>query len=62
MELHKELVLTKFRRTVKWFVDHCIEKGITPDAIEIHTANPVGRDNMLGYLASWKRSHVSRNI
>lgn len=44
---------------VKWFVDHCIEKGVVPEAVEVHahTANPVGRDNMLGYLASWKRSH-----
>lgn len=45
---------------VKWFIDHCIEKDVKPSEVEIHahTANPVGRDNIVGYVESWHKHYV----
>lgn len=40
---------------VKWFIDHCIDNEVKPSEVEIHahTANPVGRDNIVAYVTSW---------
>lgn len=42
---------------LKWFGDWCMDHGVDMRGIEMnaHTANPVGRDNMAGYIASYAR-------
>jgi hypothetical protein len=33
-----------------WFVKQMVERGLYADVINLHTSNPVGRENMLMYL------------
>lgn len=39
---------------LKWLVDVHYEAG--PPAYVVHSANPVGRDNIVAYMESWRRS------
>jgi hypothetical protein len=39
---------------LRWLCDHHFEKG--PPRYVVHSANPVGRDNMISFLESWKRA------
>lgn len=35
-------------------VDYMVEHGITVPEIHLHTANPVGRDNMIRTITRWE--------
>lgn len=40
-----------------WFIDWCMMNKIGPEEVEInvHSANPVGRDRILAAFESWRR-------
>lgn len=41
----------------KWLVDYCIDNKERLPKIFVHSANPVGADNILGLLNNFKK-HV----
>lgn len=45
---------------VKWLVDHCIETGLPFPKWYLHTMNPIGKENMKGYILSYLK-HSAQN-
>jgi hypothetical protein len=41
---------------VKWLVEYCINTNAKLPECLIHSANPVGAENMLSYITSFKKS------
>lgn len=41
----------------KWLVDHCLDEGLSLTDVDFwsHSANPVGRDNIMGILEGFQR-------
>lgn len=39
---------------LRWLADVAYDRG--PPGFLVHSANPVGRDNIVAYLDSWARS------
>jgi hypothetical protein len=39
-------------RFLRWLAD----TATTPPSYTVHSANPVGRDNIISFMESWKRS------
>lgn len=46
----------------KWLVDHCLKKGIDVlPTCHIHSANPIGKENIERFLGRWgqlKQTHI----
>lgn len=43
---------------LRWLVEVHYEQG--PPTYSVHSANPMGRDNIVAYLESWRRSLMHR--
>lgn len=41
--------------SAKWLVDHCLDKGVGLPEYQVHSANPVGKANIQGYLENAKK-------
>ena len=41
--------------SAKWLVDHCLDKGVGLPEYQVHSANPVGKANIEGYLENAKK-------
>ena len=42
---------------LKWLVQNLGDVGAIPD-YQVHSANPVGRDNIIAFMESWKKSRA----
>lgn len=40
----------------KWLVEYCIKKGLPFPEYFVHTMNPIGRENIVSYIESFKRA------
>ena len=40
----------------KWLVDYCIDKGLKFPDFDVHSMNPVGKENILSLLDNYKNS------
>lgn len=44
---------------LKWLADTCLDDGTTfTFGYTVHSQNPVGRDNIIGFIESFKRSQL----
>ena len=41
--------------SAKWLVDHCLDKGVGLPEYQVHSANPIGKTNIEGYLENAKK-------
>jgi hypothetical protein len=41
--------------SAKWLVYHCLDKGVGLPEYQVHSANPVGKANIQGYLENAKK-------
>ncbi len=41
----------------KWLCSYCFENGIPLPEWNVHSANPVGRDNIKGILSNFEKKH-----
>ena len=40
----------------KWLVDYCIDNNVELPGYFCHSQNPVGKDNIIGYLENYQKS------
>jgi hypothetical protein len=40
----------------KWLVDHCIDNNLDLPQYFVHSQNPVGKDNIIGYFESYLKN------
>lgn len=40
----------------KWLVDHCIDNNLELPQYFVHSQNPVGKDNIIGYFESYLKN------
>lgn len=44
---------------LKWLAEYCQERGTTfTFDYYVHSQNPIGRDNIIGFIESFKRSQI----
>ena len=43
----------------KWLVDHCIQNKLNFSEYQVHSMNPIGKENIIKYIESYKRSLAS---
>jgi len=41
---------------VKWLVEYCMDKNLDFPSYTIHTMNPIGGQNMISYIESYRKS------
>lgn len=41
--------------SAKWLVDYCVDNGVGLPEYQVHSANPVGKKNIEGYLENAKK-------
>ena len=40
----------------KWLVDYCMKKGIKHPPYQVHSMNPVGKQNIISYIESYNKT------
>ena len=40
----------------KWLVEYCLDNDVDLPEYNSHSANPLGRENILSYLTNFKKS------
>jgi hypothetical protein len=46
----------------KWLVDYCIDHNLELPQWRVHSANPVGAQNIISYLDSFERIRNAKNL
>lgn len=41
----------------KWLVNYCMDTGETMPKVYVHSANPIGAANILGYINNYYKNH-----
>ena len=41
----------------KWLVDYCIDNKLELPKYYVHSANPIGRENIINYLENFRKSY-----
>lgn len=42
----------------KWLVDYCIEHKLTMPGYQVHSLNPIGKENIIKYIENFKAHHL----
>ena len=42
----------------KWLIDYCIENDLQFPEYSVHSMNPIGRENIIGLIESYKKSKL----
>jgi hypothetical protein len=40
----------------KWLVDYCMKKGVKHPQYQVHSMNPVGKQNIISYVESYNKT------
>jgi hypothetical protein len=40
----------------KWLVDYCMKKGVKHPPYQVHSMNPVGKQNIISYVESYNKT------
>lgn len=54
-DLYKDFKEKTGYECAKWLVSYCSVNGVPPPDYIVHSMNPVGRDNIIKYLDSYKK-------
>lgn len=46
---------------VKWLIDYCLDNNIEFPAHVVHSANPVGKENIQGLIGSFKKYLINKH-
>jgi len=42
----------------KWLIDYCIERNLSFPGYQVHSLNPIGKENIISLVESFKRSRA----